>query len=85
MERPEDAVEPNGRSLVFDRFQGIALRIAFGSACELEHHLIVATDNGYLTIGKTRDLGSRVLRIKRMLSGLLRSVRESGLPTTGNR
>ncbi len=61
------------------------LRIAFGSACELEHHLIVATDNGYLTIGKTRDLGSRVLRIKRMLSGLLRSVRESGLPTTGNR
>ena len=61
------------------------LRIAFGSACELEHHLIVAKDSDYLTARETHDLGSRVLRIKRMLSGLLRSVRESGLPTTENR
>ena len=54
------------------------LRIAFGSACELEQ---LRTDRD----GEQEYLGSRVLRIKRMLSGLLRSVRESGLPTTENR
>jgi hypothetical protein len=36
LERPEDAVEPNRCGLVFDRFQGIALRIGCGSADEME-------------------------------------------------
>ena len=36
LERPEDTVESNGRGLVFDRFQGVALRIGCGSPDEVE-------------------------------------------------
>ena len=48
------------------------LRIAFGSACEVETHLRLACDLGYQEKAGHDDLRNEVDGIKRMLVGLLR-------------
>jgi hypothetical protein len=42
-----------------------------GSASELEYHLILAADLGYLEGRTGIDLGREVVEVKRMISGLL--------------
>jgi four helix bundle protein len=54
----------------FGRF----LQIAMGSASELEYHLLLARDLGYLDGETYATLDARVVEIKRMLTGLLRSL-----------
>ena len=51
------------------------LRIALGSASELEYHLILVGDLGYLALETSRQLQDDATRIKRMLSGLINTIR----------
>jgi four helix bundle protein len=52
------------------------LRIAAGSATELECHFTVSEDQGFLKDPFTSELNQRVARIQRMLAGLIRRLRE---------
>jgi four helix bundle protein len=54
----------------FHRF----LQIAAGSGSELDYHLLLARDLGYIDDGEYRRLIPRVVEIRRMLSALLRKV-----------
>lgn len=47
------------------------LRIAMGSANELEYHLILSRDLGYLTADSYEATAGSVSEVKRMLSGLI--------------
>ena len=48
------------------------LLIALGSASELEYHVLLAADLGYLRRRIYQELNTEVTGVKRMLSGLLR-------------
>jgi four helix bundle protein len=48
------------------------LRHSLGSACELEYHLLLARDLGYLGEGAYAALNPQVVEVKRMLTGLIR-------------
>ena len=48
------------------------IRIARGSAYELEHHLLLARDLGLMSAGEWSAFDRRVQRLSRMLAGLLR-------------
>ena len=50
------------------------LQIALGSASELEYHLLLARDLGYLKSSAYEDLNSAVEEIKKMLTSLSRRV-----------
>ncbi|MGC2110209.1 MAG: four helix bundle protein [Candidatus Korobacteraceae bacterium] len=54
----------------FHRF----LQIATGSASELEYHLLLAKDLGYLESDSYQTLNANVEEIKKMLSSLARKV-----------
>jgi four helix bundle protein len=56
----------------FQRF----LNIATGSASELEYHLLLARDLGYLTETEYPALSTGVVEVKRMLASLARKVEE---------
>jgi four helix bundle protein len=43
------------------------LNIALGSACELDYHILLATELGYIDASEARILGPEVLEIRRML------------------
>ena len=58
----------------FNRF----VRIAFASASELENHLLVAADLGYIQRDQHRSLEQGVTQIKRMLTGLARRLMADG-------
>lgn len=60
----------------FGRF----IQIALGSASELEYHLVLAADLGFVNEDVHAELEVAVTDIKRMLSGLLRRLRA---PTDG--
>lgn len=51
------------------------LQIAFGSACEVEYQLQLATELNYLDLKLYEDLNADLLSVKRMLSSLLSKVR----------
>ncbi len=51
------------------------LRIAFGSACELEYHLTLAADLDLISRQGHAELGNALSEVKRMLAGLLRKLR----------
>ena len=59
-----------GGRVEFARF----LRIAFGSASELEYHLILASDLHLLDQPTSDPLLRRVIEVKRMLAGLIRKL-----------
>lgn len=48
------------------------LRHSLGSACELEYHLLLARDVGFLPVPEYTVLAAQVVEVKRMLSGLIR-------------
>lgn len=51
------------------------LQIAFGSACELEYHLLLARDLKMVPAEKHHELESRLQEVKRMLASLISKVR----------
>jgi four helix bundle protein len=53
------------------------LHISAGSATELEYHILLASDLGYLEDDVYRSLNDRVLEVQRMLAGLIRRIKNS--------
>jgi four helix bundle protein len=51
------------------------VQISMGSACEVEYHLLLAKDLGYLANEKYLAVNEEVCRVKKMLTSLLRSLR----------
>ena len=54
----------------FGRF----VQIALGSASELEYHLVLAADLGFLTRDRHVELDNCVTEVKRMLTGLVKKL-----------
>src|SRR5689334_24049001 len=46
------------------------VRIAMGSASELDHHLLLCKDLGYLEIDHYRRMGNDLTEVRKMLSSL---------------
>lgn len=51
------------------------LQIALGSASEVEYHLLLARDLGYLENNKQQELSTRTCEIKRMRTSLIKKLR----------
>ncbi len=51
------------------------LQISFGSACELEYHLLLSFDLGYLSLSDYKILENQVGEVKKMLSTLIRKIK----------
>jgi four helix bundle protein len=58
----------------FGRF----VQIAIGSASELEYHLVLAADLGFLTRDRHVELDNCVTEVKRMLTGLAKKLTADG-------
>ena len=69
---PANIVE--GREQNTDAAFARFLRIALGSASELEYHLLTARDIGALPPDKHAKLLAQLVRVRRMLHGLLKSL-----------
>ncbi len=69
---PTNIVEGCGRGGATEL--GRFMRIAFGSATELEYQLLLSYDLGFLEQGVFEKLSTRVCEIKKMLSGYLKAV-----------
>ena len=54
------------------------LRIAMGSASEVEYLLLLARDLDYLDVGKHDTLSADVIAIKRMLTSFIRKLKAEG-------
>jgi four helix bundle protein len=69
---PANIAEGCGRSSNgdFARF----LYNGMGSACELEYHLLLSKDLGYIAANEYKGLDASVVEIKRMLSSLIAKV-----------
>ena len=50
------------------------LRIALGSASELEYHLILSTDLSYLSKSSNQHLTKQVIEIKKLLTALIQKL-----------
>ncbi len=61
------------------------LRIALGSAAELEYHLLLAHDLGYLTDERHEYLDSEVGKVKRMLVTFMRRLEKPDPAEPGQR
>ncbi len=53
------------------------LKIASGSANELEYYLILCTDLGFVAVDVRDKLQTELSQVRRMLSGLMRSILEA--------
>jgi four helix bundle protein len=51
------------------------LHMAFGSGCELEYHLLLAKDLGYVEEQDYLKLNGELVEIKRMLAALMKRVK----------
>jgi four helix bundle protein len=51
------------------------LNIALGSACELDYHLLLATDLGYLASDDAKLLSAEVLALRRMLGAFVQKLK----------
>jgi four helix bundle protein len=54
---------------------GRFLQVSMGSASELEYHLLLAHDLGYLQDADYRQIEAQAVEVKRMLSSLIVSLR----------
>jgi four helix bundle protein len=72
---PANIAEGCGRATSPDLIR--FLHIALGSASELESHLILAHDLGFIDPAGFRPLLDRLARLKRMLGALIRTIRIS--------
>lgn len=57
------------------------LQIAFGSACEVEYHLILANDLGYLVPDQHAEMTSQLITVKKMLASLISKIRSESSKT----
>jgi four helix bundle protein len=71
---PANIAEGCGRrgDAEFSRF----VRISLGSATELEYHLLLAHDVGFLSAEPYESLSAQALRIQGMLAGLNRALKK---------
>jgi four helix bundle protein len=72
---PANLAEGCGRT--GDRELRKFVRIALGSASELEYHLLLAHDLGFLVAGDYEEMANSAVEVKRMLSGLANELTES--------
>lgn len=79
---PANIVE--GSALTTDQFRH-HLRIALGSATELEYHLILARDLGYLADEQHAELTSGVVSVKRMLQRFIQRLGSPASPPANGR
>src|SRR5215204_2345774 len=70
---PANIAEGCGRS--GDAELGRFMLISMGSASELEYHLLLARDLGYLDLQQHRNLSHRTQEVKRMLSTFITKLR----------
>ena len=70
---PANIAEGCGRS--GDAELGRFLQIAAGSASELEYHLLLSRDLGYLEDGKYRACYERTSEVKRMLTSFIQKLK----------
>jgi four helix bundle protein len=54
------------------------LRVASGSASDLEYHIVLAADLELLPAGAYEHLAERVTEVKRMLTGFIRKLMADG-------
>ena len=73
---PANIAEGCGRGGVAEFAQ--LLRIAAGSASELEYHILLAHDLKMISDAQYEDLARRITEVKRMLSGFLRRLTADG-------
>ena len=52
------------------------LKMAFGSANEIQYQLILSKDLNYITEEKQKELDIKISVIKRMLAGLINKLKE---------
>jgi len=78
---PANIAEGSGRNgdVELARF----LDIAMGSASELDYHLLLARDLGYIPDRQSQDLQGEAVEIKRMLGGLIHRLRDGASKRTG--
>jgi len=69
---PANIAEGCGRS--GDRDFARFLQIGMGSACELEYHLLLARELGFVDAEVHTDLEAQTTEVKRMLTSLLRKL-----------
>ena len=76
---PANIAEGCGRrgDLEFGRF----VRISLGSATELQYHLLLSHDVGFLASSPFESLSAQVLRVQGMLAGLNRALKKRPQPT----
>jgi four helix bundle protein len=83
---PANIAEGCGRGT--DNELGRYARISLGSATELEYHLLLARDLGYLSPPMYESLSPATLEVQSMLAGLARRVRRvrksRATPATAN-
>ena len=63
-----------GSDAEFGRF----LQYAMGSASELEYHLLLARDLGFVNDADHQNLSSSVVEVKRMLASFIKKLRMDG-------
>jgi four helix bundle protein len=70
---PANIAEGSGRqsNKDFSRF----LQIAFGSACELEYHLLLAYDLKMLNLENYKQLENLLLEVKKMLASFIQKLK----------
>jgi four helix bundle protein len=75
---PANIAEGCGRrgDVEFSRF----VRISLGSATELEYHLLLSHDVGFLPLTSFETLSAQVLRVQGMLAGLNRALKKRPRP-----
>ncbi len=73
-----------GASRHSDRELARFLRIAHGSACEVECQLLLSRDLGYLQSDKWMVLSADCRELGKMLNGLIRSLRSEHAPNRRN-
>jgi four helix bundle protein len=73
---PANIAEGCGRST--DGDQARFFQIAMGSASELDYHLLLARDLGFLSAEEHGSLSNDLVEIKKMLSGLIGRLRPVG-------
>ncbi len=73
---PANIAEGCGRDgdAEFKRF----LQIAMGSATELDYHLLLAKDLGFLPLSSYAPLASLTTEVQRMLAAFIRKIKASG-------
>ena len=69
---PSNIAEGYGRHSTADHIR--SLRIAYGSLCEVETQVILATDLGYIHAAESECLLASVGDVERMLQALIRSL-----------